>query len=203
MLLQRFENQFDNNSLPQRSLQSFVRMKNSYGTLVSLDRRIINEFPSNLIPNSSSLFFFSEISILFRFPLGDGPFIAIPRPRNKSFRNTKARVCSSSSSWRKWSDETAYNRRTRLDTALARATRRGGVSVSRSARKRGWRVGGGLLYQRHNYAVTPSGGGGPGLDRLAKIFEVSLAPNQAFSPPYWLREGAHQTSCSAIMNFAF
>lgn len=81
--------------------------------------------------------------------------------------------------------------------------RRGGVSVSRSARKRGWRVGGGLLYQRHNYAVTPSGGGGPGLDRLAKIFEVSLAPNQAFSPPYWLREGAHQTSCSAIMNFTF
>lgn len=27
------------------------------------------------------------------------------------------------------------------------------------------------------------------MDRLAKIFEVSLAPNQAFSPPYWLREG--------------
>ena len=25
-------------------------------------------------------------------------------------------------------------------------------------RKKGW--GGGLLYQRHNYAVTPSGGGG-------------------------------------------
>lgn len=66
--MQRFENQFDNNSLPQRSLQSFVRMKNSYGTLVSLDRRIINEFPSNLIPNSSSLFFFHKFQSCFDFP---------------------------------------------------------------------------------------------------------------------------------------
>lgn len=35
--------------------------------------------------------------------------------------------------------------------------------------------------RRHNYAITRSDEGVPGLDRLAKIFQVSLAPNQAFS----------------------
>lgn len=77
-----------------------------------------------------------------------------------------------------------------------------GIAAATRKRREGCRGRGReLLYQRHNYAVTPSGEAAPGLDRLAKIFEVSLAPNQAFSPPYCRRVAAPEALNP--VNFAF